>query len=193
MRTLAPVLAPGTLGARMQPVLEGDGGGVTLRPWRLTDAPTIVAAYEDDAIAFWHHRAMDDDAARRWLTEAAAAWDAEQDAEWAVVRDRAVVGRVALRGISLDVAQAEVSYWTVPSARGAGTATAAVDRVSRWAFEEIGFWRLVIRHSTRNEPSCRVAAAAGYAHEATLQRCHLHADGWHDVHVHTRFREPLPT
>lgn len=42
--------------------------------------------------------------------------------------------------------------------------------------------------STRNEASCRVATAAAFPHEATLARCHLHADGWHDVHVHTRYR-----
>jgi [ribosomal protein S5]-alanine N-acetyltransferase len=103
-----------------------------------------------------------------------------------------VLGRVALRGISLDIGQAEVSYWTLPRARGVSLASRGVDRLARWALHEVGFWRLVIRHSTRNLASCRVAERARFAHEATLTRCHIHADGWHDVHVHTRFRTARP-
>jgi lactoylglutathione lyase len=62
-----------------------------------------------------------------------------------------------------------------------------VARLATWALDEVGFWRLTIRHSKQNQPSCRVATAAGFLPEATLLQQHLHADGWHDVHVHARF------
>jgi [ribosomal protein S5]-alanine N-acetyltransferase len=187
-RLLSPVLPTGTFADREQAPLSVDGG-LTLRRWERTDAVALAAAYQDRAIQHWHHRSMDVAEAERWIGEAHHAWSVESDAEWAVAGagDR-VVGRVALRGVSLDVAQAEVSYWTVPAARRRRVASRAVARLAHWALEEVGFWRLVVRHSTDNLGSCRVADAAGFHHEARLRRAHLHADGWHDIHVHTRFR-----
>ncbi|HSK24145.1 MAG TPA: GNAT family N-acetyltransferase [Egicoccus sp.] len=120
-------------------------------------------------------------------------WRAETDADFAVEQDGHLVGRVALRMIVLAIGQCELSYWTVPSARGTGVATRAARGLSAWAFRDLGLCRIEIRHSTRNPGSCRIAEASGYAHEATLARQHVHADGWHDVHVHTRFADTPPT
>lgn len=102
--------------------------------------------------------------------------------------DHEVAGRAGLR-CALETGQGELSYWTLPDARGAGVASRAVDAVATWALSQIGFWRLEVRHSTANWASCRVAEAAGFRHEADLRRAMLHADGWHDIHIHTRFRE----
>jgi [ribosomal protein S5]-alanine N-acetyltransferase len=186
-RLLAPVLPAGVLAGEPQPILE-TSSGVRLRPWSVEDADVLAAVYADPEIQHWHHRAMDRSDAVRWIADTAHRWAAETDAEWAVVDpDDLPVGRVALRGIALDIGQAEVSYWTAPAARGAGIAGRATGRLATWALEEVGFWRLVIRHSARNPASCRVAVTAGFAHEADLALAHLHDDGWHDVHVHTRF------
>jgi RimJ/RimL family protein N-acetyltransferase len=186
-RLLPPVLPPGTLGSQAQPTLHTPAGA-TVRPWAPSDVPVLVAAYEDPAIRFWHHRSMDHEEAGTWVASAAERWAAETDAEWAVSDGGHVLGRVALRGIDLAVGQAEVSYWTLPRGRGRGLATAAVDRVASWALDDVGFWRLEIRHATRNVASCRVAERAGFPGEAQLDRQHLHEDGWHDVHLHRRFR-----
>lgn len=190
-RLLTPVVASGSLGRHAQPTLPIDDQ-VAMRPFQAEDAATLVDAYADPDIAFWHHRSMSHDEARAWVQATADAWHQEHDAEWAIVDTDQVLGRVALRGISLDIGHAEVSYWTLPHARDRAVASRGVDRLARWALHEVGFWRLLIRHSTRNVASCRVAGRAGFAHEATLTRCHIHADGWHDVHVHTRFRSPPP-
>lgn len=190
-RLLDPVLPPGSLRDHPQLTLQVDDE-VALRPWEPADASTVADAYADPEIVFWHHRSMSHDEAAAWIEASAEAWDDERDAEWAVVGAAGVLGRVALRGISLDIGQAEVSYWTLPRARGVSIASRSVDRLARWALHEVGFWRLVIRHSTRNLASCRVARRAHFAHEATLARCHIHADGWHDVHVHTRFQAARP-
>lgn len=61
-----------------------------------------------------------------------------------------------------------------------------------WVLERVWFWWLEIRHSTPNPASCEVARRAGFVHEATLGRQHLHDDGWHEVHIHSRHREPPP-
>jgi RimJ/RimL family protein N-acetyltransferase len=187
--TLPPVLPDGTFSSRTQPELEA-GGGLVLRPWRAEDATALARAFDDDAIRFWHHRTLDRDEAADWIAATRDQWVQETDGEWAVVEDHRLVGRVALRGVALSIGQSQVSYWTTADARGRGVASRAADRLARWALDEVGFWRLVVRHSTHNPASCRAADAAGFVHEADLVRCHLHADGWHDVHVHTRFRGP---
>lgn len=65
----------------------------------------------------------------------------------------------------------------------------AVSALTHWAFDEIGFERLELAHSVLNEASCRVAAKTGFALEGTRRHSHLHADGWHDMHLHARLRD----
>lgn len=190
-RLIEPVLPAGTLRARRQPTLTADDG-LVMRPWSAADAPAVVAAFEDPAIRYWHHRSMTSDEASDWVAATATQWSRESDAEWAVADGDVVVGRVALRGIALSIGQAEISYWTLPAARGRGIASLSVRRVAGWALDEVGFWRLEVRHSTQNAASCAVALHAGFDGEARLERQHIHEDGWHDVHVHRRFRENRP-
>jgi RimJ/RimL family protein N-acetyltransferase len=186
-RSIAPIIPAGTLGDGPQPTLAA-GSGLTLRPWTLADAPALASAFGDPAIQYWHHRTLSEEEATEWVRATHQRWSRETDADWAVCRDGEVAGRVALRGMDLGVGQAEVSYWTVPDARGAGVAAIAVGGLAAWAFDEVGFWRLEVRHSTRNLRSCRVATRAGFLGEATLALQQVHDDGWHDVHVHRRLR-----
>jgi [ribosomal protein S5]-alanine N-acetyltransferase len=167
--------------------------GLLLRPWRAGDEPALAAAYDDPAIRHWHQRTMDTGEATDWIATTAKRWNDETDAEWAITHDRAVVGRVALRGVDLSVGHAEVSYWSCPNARGRGVASAAVTRVANWALESVGFWRLEVRHSVHNPASCRVALHAGFVEEAVLRQQHLHEDGWHDIHIHSRMRRQVPS
>ena len=44
--------------------------------------------------------------------------------------------------------------------------------------------RLENVHAVENMASCRVADKAGFALEGTLRSAMLHADGWHDMHLH---------
>lgn len=73
-----------------------------------------------------------------------------------------------------------------PPARRQGVATAALQTLSDWAMGDVGFHRVWLMHSTQNAPSCKVAEATGHAPEGTLREALLHADGWHDMHVHGR-------
>ncbi|MCM2410471.1 GNAT family N-acetyltransferase [Streptomyces sp. RKAG290] len=197
MPYLVPPLIPqGRLASSAQPLLPV-AGDLLLRPWQPTDAPAVVAAFTDPAIQRWHVRRADSvDEARGWIAQWQGAWSAESAAHWAVVRpgtgaDAAgdnVLGRVSLRSMNLGMGLAECAYWVLPAARGTGVAARAVDAVSRWAFETIGFERLELAHSVANEASCRVAHRCGFVLEGTRRRGHLHTDGWHDMHVHARVR-----
>jgi RimJ/RimL family protein N-acetyltransferase len=170
-----------------QPVLTG--AQVTLRPWTAADAPVLVEAYADPLIRLWHYRTLSLTEARALVLEWNSSWDGGTAASWAVVDPAgSVVGRAGFRAMSLAAGDAEVAYWTLPAARGHGVAPAAVRVLCRWAFDEIGLHRLELRHAMRNEASCRVASSTGFQVEGLLRSALLHADGWHDLHVHGRVR-----
>ena len=183
-----PVLPAGSLNRAPQPTLAGDG--VVLRPFADGDAPALVDAYDDPAIRQWHCRTVDAreavDLVQRWRST----WAAESAASWAVVApdDGVLLGRAGFRGVDLDEGRAEVAYWVLPAARRRGMAVASVAALVRWAFDDVGFHRLELLHSTANEPSCGVARRAGFTLEGTLRAAVLHADGWHDMHLHARVR-----
>lgn len=185
--TVASVLPPGSLSRLTQPNLAVRRGSM-LRPWRIEDVDAVVAAFAVPDIQRWHMRSIDNVAeAEEWITSWQRRWDADTDASWAVTdQTGSAVGYVALRSLFLAAAQAEVAYWLLPEARGVGLATDAARAVTRWGFTTLRLHRVFLTHSVRNEPSCRVARALGFAQEGTLREYQLHADGWHDVHVHAR-------
>jgi RimJ/RimL family protein N-acetyltransferase len=188
-----PAIPAGHLSATAQPVLPA-APGLVLRPWDAADAPAFLGAYGDAAIRRWHtHRPASEDQVRQWFDAYRREWARETDAHWAVTRDGgAVAGRIALRRMDLDDGIAEMAYWVLPAARGAGVATRAVGALSAWALDAAGFHRLELVHSSRNEASCRVAGKCAYALEGTLRSAHVHDDGRHDMHLHARIRGDVP-
>jgi ribosomal-protein-alanine N-acetyltransferase len=187
--TVGPALPPGSLRAMRQPRLVLDDE-VVLRQWEPErDVDVAVRAFADPDIQFWHTRRLDSAAeAREWLASWQRRWNDETDASWAVARTDTgeAVGQVGLRTVFLDGAQAQISYWMLPEARRQRLAVRAAHAVTEWAMTELGLQRVFLRHSVRNDASCAVAAAAGFALEGTLRKHALHSDGWHDFHVHAR-------
>ncbi|MPQ99240.1 GNAT family N-acetyltransferase [Modestobacter sp. I12A-02628] len=181
-----PVVPPGSLSGRAQPVLTA--GRLVLRPWAVTDAPAVTAAYADPAIQHWHARTMTPEEATAWVDAPAARWAAETGAGWAVTEHGTLVGRMDLRTLDLHEGLASVAYWVVPAARGRGVAARALDAMTRWALDELGLNRLELQHSAANPASCAVARACGYDLEGTKRREARHADGFHDMHLHARLR-----
>jgi ribosomal-protein-alanine N-acetyltransferase len=194
-RQFTPFVSEGTLRDRPQPRIDGDG--LSLRPWREADIPAVMAAYEDPEIRQWHARTLDDEQeARDWLRRHERSRVTETGVDWAVVDpvdDTIVLGRAGLISVDLTEGVAEVAYWVSPEHRRRHVATRALCALSDWAFDDLGLHRLALLHSTRNQPSCRVAQAALYAAEGTLREQALHPDGWHDMHLHARLAsDPRP-
>ncbi|MGW6273241.1 GNAT family N-acetyltransferase [Streptomyces sp. NPDC055060] len=189
------VVPPGALARAQQPRIPAPGG-LLIRPWQAADAPAVYEAFQDPVIQRWHARGADSvDETRDWIEGWRAAWAEERDAHWAIAdaTTDAVVGRISLRLIVLGDGQAEVAYWTMPSARGRGIAPRALTTLSDWAFADVGLHRLELTHATANEASCRVALKTGFAPEGTKRRAVLHEEGWLDMHLHARVREDGPT
>jgi RimJ/RimL family protein N-acetyltransferase len=157
-----------------------------LRPWHPDDAATLAQAYSDPSIQRWHVRSMDQYEALEWVQSRGDRWQQETGADWAVVRQDVVIGRVGLRKLDLIDGVGEATYWVAPAARGHGAAYRSLRAMSEWFFIRGGFHRIELEHSTANVASCRVAVRAGFAAEGTRRQAVLHADGWHDMHLHAR-------
>jgi len=186
MPLLTSALVPvGSLASSDQPTLDADG--LTLRPWTHHDADTLVTAYTDPAIRYWHARTMTDrDDAVTWVDERHELWAGEQSADWAVTDGPTIVGRVALHHFNLHEGVMEVGYWVLPQARRRGVAARSVAGAVRWAFDDVGLLRVELEHSTLNEPSCRVAGVLGFELEGVRRAHYLQTDGRHDTHLHAR-------
>lgn len=181
---VAPVVPAGRMRDQPQPELAVDE--LVLRPWRPTDAPGVVAAYQDPAIQRWHVRSMTEAEARNWVASWRQRWVAETGAGWAVCEGGTLLGRVGLRTVDLSEGVGEASYWVLPRSRGRSVAPRALRAVTAWMFDHVGLHRVELSHSTGNDPSCRVASKAGYVLEGTRRQQALHDDGWHDMHLHAR-------
>ncbi|KMS85641.1 acetyltransferase [Streptomyces regensis] len=187
---VTPAISAGSLAAPGQPTLP-IAKGPLLRPWRLADAEAVVEAFQDPEIQRWHVRRADSvEEARAWIEDWHNSWRDEAGGHWAVAGadDDRLLGRVSLKSLELADGKAEVAYWMVPAARGEGICARAVTTLTRWALEEAGFHRLELEHSTANQASCRVAIKAGFEEEGIRRGAALHADGWHDMHLHARIR-----
>jgi RimJ/RimL family protein N-acetyltransferase len=160
--------------------------GWELRPWRLSDADTLVTAGQDQAIRRWNRLLVNSpEDARTRIERMHQRWQAEVSAIWAIARPGGeAMGLIGWGDIDLQGGSAEIVYWLLPAARGGGVAVEATERVSRWALNDLGLHRLRLCHSVANPASCRVAGKAGYTLEGTMRSALLHADGWHDQHLH---------
>ncbi len=184
-----PALAPGSLARLTQPVLRRDE--IELRPWVASDARAVASAYNEPSIQRWHARSMGFEEARAWVASWSRRWMEESGAGWAVVDAEGLLGQVSLRRLDLQEGLAEVSYWVLPAARGRRVAGRALSALTEWSFTELGAHRIELVHSVLNPASCRVAVHAGFAFEGVKRSEALHADGWHDMHLHARLADDL--
>ncbi|MEV8318300.1 GNAT family protein [Streptomyces sp. NPDC059900] len=127
------------------------------------------------------------ESALRWIARRGEEERAGTAYSFAVVGgDDVPMGNVAVGAVNHVHATGWVSYWTVPSARGRGVASYGCDALARWAFGELGLFRLELGHRVNNPASCRVARTAGFVPEG-LQRQKLAYEGTrYDVELHAR-------
>ena len=120
-----------------------------------------------------------------WIARWTSDWSAQTGASWAIEASHVVVGQVGLRLIEL-AGEPHTSPTGCGQRRGHGYAPRALAAVTEWSLSDLGLHRLELNHATANEASCRVATKVGYVVEGTKRSQALHADGWHDMHMHAR-------
>jgi [ribosomal protein S5]-alanine N-acetyltransferase len=184
-----PVVAPGTLRGRSQPVLSG-GSGLVLRGWSPTDAAQVAAAFADPVVYRAEGTApLSLAGAGEWVGAWHDRWHAETGAGWAVSgsgRRTAVLGQVSLRRLSLVRGEAACTVWVVPEARGAGLGARALEVLADWAFGGLGLERLWLVRPVGDEVAGATATRAGFRAEGTLRGACRVEEGRVDVHLHAR-------
>ncbi|GAA2128157.1 GNAT family N-acetyltransferase [Glycomyces algeriensis] len=158
--------------------LETGAAGLRLRPLRESDLDDLAATCADEDVQRWttvprdYTRAMADD----WLAFSGGAWERGERVLFALAdaEDR-YCGSVELALAA--GGEAEIGYFCSPWARGQGWMTAAVRRLSRLGFEELGLERVNWRAVVGNEASRRVAEKAGFTVEGVRRRVRHGGDG----------------
>jgi len=136
---------------------------LVLRPFRMEDAADVQRLAGDPAIAdttlvIPHPYPIE--AATGWIALHAALWATRREVEFAVTKDGALVGALA---ICIDRANedAEVGYWIGKPFWGSGYATEALRAALEFSFGPLGLARVHADHFTRNPASGRVLDKAG--------------------------------
>ncbi|MFD0550598.1 GNAT family N-acetyltransferase [Streptomyces rectiviolaceus] len=164
-------------------------------PWREQDAAAVLTALSAPEMSRQTAGEPVDsrESASRWIARREEEERAGTAYAFAVVDgDDVPLGNVAVGAVNHVHATGWVSYWTAPSARGRGVATYGCEALARWAFGELGLFRLELGHRVNNPASCRVARAAGFVAEG-LQRQKLAYEGVrYDVELHARLASDLP-
>ena len=182
----APVVAAGRLREQTQPRLITDE--LVMRPWDAADAGGVVEAYGDPDIQHWHARSMTLSEALQWVASRGDRWRAEIGADWAIADGQGLLGRVGLRGSTCPRAGRRRSIGCCPQRAAATSPRGHWARSPNGRSAELGLHRIELVRAVANQASCRVADKAGHLAEGTKRQQTLHADGWHDMHLHARLR-----
>jgi ribosomal-protein-serine acetyltransferase len=159
---------------------------VRLRPYCLDDGRDLVEAVRESVSELqpwmpWCHSGYSITEARSWLAEQVAAFTSGTAYEFVIqASDGRYLGGCGLNQIDRVNRRANLGYWVRTSATRAGIATAAVEALRDWAFQNTDLIRLEIVVAVGNEASHRVAEKAGAIREGILYRRLLIRDLAHD-------------
>lgn len=151
--------------------VELSAGGLLLRPFRPEDAEAVFVACQDDEIQRWTtvpspYQRKDAD----WFVASCGERWSAHNPTFACVD--AASGEL-LGSFDLQECAAEegplTGFWVAPDARGRGIAVTAVQRLARWAFDDLALPRVRWAAYVGNTPSRRVAERAGFVMEGTAR------------------------
>jgi len=147
-------------------------GEVLLRPFDRDDEAALVEALRDPEIPRWTsipspYRDRD---AREYVARAERERRAGRELGLAIV-ERARGALLGGIGLVMDAPQgrAEIGYWVAAGARRRGVGSRALRLLSRWALEALAVGRVEVLAHPANEPSQRLAEAAGFTREGLLR------------------------
>ncbi|MEO7026652.1 MAG: GNAT family protein [Caulobacteraceae bacterium] len=160
-----------------------------MRPHRIADHGEWAALREQSRAYLrpWEPTWPDDDLTRAAYRRRLSAYvaDIERGVAYPFLifrrPDGAMVGGVTLSNVRRGVAQtASLGYWIGLPFAGQGFATAGVQAVTRFAFEQLGLHRVEAACLPTNTASRGVLRKAGFAEEG-FARAYLRIDGaWRD-------------
>lgn len=115
--------------------------------------------------------------ARQWLDRyEAGRLDGTREAFAAFDGEGRFVGLALAVDIDREGREVELGYIVAPGSRGRGFATAMLDELTRWAFDELGALRITLIIDVENRASARVAERCGYVLEGVMRSSYLKDD-----------------
>ncbi len=152
-----------------------------IRALRPGDGPVMNAAIREslDELRPWFPWALTAPTVEEnetYAREVAADWVARKQLGMLIFRreDGLCLGGTGFQDINWTVPRVGIGYWLRTSQTGQGYMTECVAGLTRFAFEELGVYRIEIRCDSRNTRSAAVARRAGYTLEGTI---HNHGRG----------------
>ena len=135
-----------------------------MRPWRIDDAPVLVAAWADPDIVRWTGVPEDRDlvAAERWIAGDPARRQRGVSLDLVIGRPAWSSARWGWWASRAASSTAEVGWWLAREHRGRGHASRAVRLLTDWAVDELCVDGLVARCHRANPASGAVARRAGF-------------------------------
>jgi RimJ/RimL family protein N-acetyltransferase len=152
---------------------------VSLRPLAAEHLDDVTALFDDPDVLRFTRLPVPPPAgyARQWLERyEAGRLDGTREAFAALDDDGRFVGLALAVDIDREGREVELGYITAPAARGRGIATAMLDSLTRWAFDELGALRVTLIIDVENRASSRVAERCGYVLEGVMRSSYLKDD-----------------
>ena len=122
-----------------------------------------------------HPPSMDE--TRLYCRRALLEWHDRESLDYRLFLDGEFVGNCAVHTINWELPGAQLGYWLHQDFQRQGLMNEAVERLTRFAFDELKLVRLEIRCNAANSASAGVAKRAGFTREAHLRKSYRSADG----------------
>jgi RimJ/RimL family protein N-acetyltransferase len=156
----------------MEPPAElADDAGVRLRPLREDDAPAFAAAFAEDP-ELGRLVGFEKDPTEASVRERLARAPDDTGFELTVTTAGSDVlrGTVTVHHIECAHGRAELGFWLVPAARGAGVGSRALTLAVDWLFGHDWFRRVEISTTPDNAGAHAVARRLGFTHEGVQRQ-----------------------
>lgn len=169
------------------------GDAIRLRPPRVTDAASIAKYANNRKVwinlrdGLQHPYSIDD--ARAWIEKVS-----HQNPRVSFVIDvggEAVGGIGLVLGTDIERCSAEVGYWLGEAYWGRGIATSALERLCRYAFDELGLLRVFATPIVWNPASFRVLEKAGFTCEGMMRNACIKDGKATDMALYAKVRRDL--
>lgn len=161
------------------------GNRLSIRKLRLGDAPALQARVSEPEITQWTTRIphpYPEGGARCFIHSATAQWRLGRAYIFGIVPADATepCGVVSLSAVSLPHGCAELGYWLGVESWGKGLATEAVGLALRFAFGDLGLFRVYASTFAANVASRRVLEKNGFQLEGVLRAAVVRYGQRHD-------------
>ena len=150
---------------------------LVLRPLRPGDGPLVNAAVIESLSELrpwmpWADPAPTLEESEEFARSVHAAFLSRKELNWLFILKGTgeLAGIGGIHTIDWMVPRGEIGYWARTRLAGRGLVHEAVEALTQLGFGALGLVRIEIRCDQRNEPSARVARAAGYPLEGVLLR-----------------------